>query len=544
VAFWVLATLAIAGHPAQAADDLSGADKLRALYSAEFRFTHDGIPIIPVAVADGLDEVTITGPRGLVVQPQGEGGPEIRADGAWRLRAEGARPARLRHWAIVWRGRPGQGRQANAEAERWKNLGENPRQFEQGTLFAVAGQVLDRRETLVAVGPMSSFEEADAAQARLRKKVAPAPLAEQGVYTELVERPHGVLEAVGAATGARVRNEGVIWFAGVDDTALRVDGKGRGVQGEVVFSGSYFGRLYVTLDRGGRIAVVNALSSERLLAGLVPAEIFSRAPTEALKAQAIAARGHLLTKIGRRHMGDPFRLCSRTHCQVYSGAGKENPRTTQAVDATRGELLFTEDGSDLVDTVYSANCGGHGEDNEKVWPDMSAGPQLRGRFDSLGEAPSARPGSSEEIFRAFLLNPPRSYDQVATIGSEDRFRWKVTLSAAEVTRMIEPLGVGQLRALRVVSRGASGRALAIELEGSRGRARIDGELRIRRTFGGLRSSMFIAEVVAGAVTFTGGGFGHGVGLCQTGSIGMSEAGKTYREILRKYYPGSTLKKLW
>jgi stage II sporulation protein D len=48
----------------------------------------------------------------------------------------------------------------------------------------------------------------------------------------------------------------------------------------------------------------------------------------------------------------------------------------------------------------------------------------------------------------------------------------------------------------------------------------------------------------GAATFRGGGFGHGVGLCQTGAIGMAEAGKSHAEILRHYYRGSVLRKLW
>src|SRR5205085_1056958 len=177
---------------------------------------------------------------------------------------------------------------------------------------------------------------------------------------------------------------------------------------------SYFGRVYVTLDRKGSIAVVNAVPEDRLLAGLVPAEIFPGAPDEALKAQAVAARGELLSKIGTRHIGDPFRLCSQTHCQVYSGAGKETPRTTAAVAATRGEVLFTTDGHDLVDTVYSASCGGHTENNENVWPDMPPYPTLRGRRDGNGGAgdPYAAGVNAENVAR-FIAEPPRSWCGVA-----------------------------------------------------------------------------------------------------------------------------------
>src|SRR6202000_564806 len=104
----------------------------------------------------------------------------------------------------------------------------------------------------------------------------------------------------------------------------------------------YFGRVYVTVDRSGKLAVVNAVPEDKLLAGLVRAEMLPSAPPEALKAQAIAARNELLAKLGTRHLTDPYRLCSTQHCQVYAGAGHEDARATAAVQATRGLLLERE----------------------------------------------------------------------------------------------------------------------------------------------------------------------------------------------------------
>src|SRR5438270_11493677 len=83
--------------PARAADEFSGADKLRALYSAEFRFTQDGLPVVPVAVGEGLATVTISGAPGLRLLPEGDGGPEVRADDTWLIRAQGTTPARLHY---------------------------------------------------------------------------------------------------------------------------------------------------------------------------------------------------------------------------------------------------------------------------------------------------------------------------------------------------------------------------------------------------------------------------------------------------------------
>jgi SpoIID/LytB domain protein len=300
----------------------------------------------------------------------------------------------------------------------------------------------------------------------------------------------------------------------------------------------------VTIDRQGAMAVVNAVPENRLLAGLIPAEIFPSAPDEALKAQAVAARGELLSKIGTRHIGDPFRLCSQTHCQVYSGAGHETPRTTAAVEATRGEVLF-EAGGGLADPVYSANCGGHTENNENVWADMPALPSLRGHRDAEKKAgdPFAA-GVTEKNVAAFIANPPPSFCGRAKLGAGDRFRWTVTRSQDELDKLLAKYRLGPIAAIEVVERGVSGRARAVRVTGATRSEIIRGELRIRQTFGNLRSSLFVVAMQGGAAVFRGAGFGHGVGMCQTGAIGMGETGKSYREILRHYYPGTTVRKLW
>ncbi len=307
--------------------------------------------------------------------------------------------------------------------------------------------------------------------------------------------------------------------------------------------------------------MVNAVPENELLAGLVPAEMFPSAPDEALKAQAVAARGELIAKIGNRHAGEPFRLCAETHCQVYAGASRETPRTTAAVEATRGEVLFEagaqgskqegkqggkDDGKDLVDTRYSANCGGHTEHNENVWPDMPAHPTLRGHRDGAVTAGDPFAGGvTEALVERFLDQPPASYcGSARQQGGGDRFRWTVTRGAAELDRLLAAYKLGPIKAIEVVERGVSGRARQVRVVGANRSETVSGELRIRQLFGGLRSSLFVVKVEGGAATFRGGGFGHGVGLCQTGAIGMAEAGKNYRDILRHYYQGSAIRKLW
>ena len=68
-------------------------------------------------------------------------------------------------------------------------------------------------------------------------------------------------------------------------------------------------------------------------------------PLEALKAQAVAARGEVLSKLGRAHTDDPYDICATVHCQVYSGVSKWSEQTNQAVRETRGMVLM--DGEDI-----------------------------------------------------------------------------------------------------------------------------------------------------------------------------------------------------
>jgi SpoIID/LytB domain protein len=546
------ALAALVPGAARGADEFSGADKLRSLYSAEFRFTDGGVPVVPVAVAQGVSEVAVSAEGGLRLLPEGDGGPELVGDDAWQVRAPRTTPARLRFWPVVWRGKGQHGAEAAARAREWQGRGLEAKAFEQGTLFAVAGEVLDRREVLVGAGPAPTWEAAEKTLERLRAR---QPLETPGIYTELVERPHGVLEAVGSRSGARMRNEGVLWFAAASPgRPLKIGWRRPGAAAPG--GGSYHGRIYVTIDRRGGLAVVNAVPENELLAGLVPAEMFPSAPDEALKAQAVAARGELLAKIGTRHTGEPFRLCAETHCQVYAGASRETPRTTAAVEATRGEVLFESSARpgapaterELVDTRYSANCGGHTEHNENVWPDMPAHPSLRGHRDSAAPTAAADPfarGVTDALVERFLGEPPPSYCGGARQqGGTDRFRWTVTRSAAELAQSLAEMKLGQVKAIEVLERGVSGRARQVRIVGTARAEVVRGELRIRQLFGGLRSSLFVVTVQGGAATFRGGGFGHGVGLCQTGAIGMAEAGKSYRDILRHYYQGSAIRKLW
>jgi stage II sporulation protein D len=552
---WPLVSLAAAGAAIALsvvhADEMSGSDKLRLLYSHRFTFSREGLPLVTVEIMDGQKTVGLSSESGLRLQPEGEGGAEVSAGSAWSIGVENARPARLKHWVIV-------SRQADdATLAIWKQRGYEPKTFETGIVFGVEGEMIDSREALLGVAPESD----PAAAARAARTIATKWSVETSVFPEMVEPPRGTLVARDGKSGTVVRNPGMLWFAPADagGTITVADvvhgGGGSQVGAEKRETRRYFGRVYVTVGQDGLLAVVNAIPEDRLLMGLVPSEMFPDAPAEALRAQAVAARTELLAKIGTRHFNDPYVVCSSQHCQVYGGVGLEDERTSKAVRATRGEVLM-RDGGGLVQAYYSASCGGFSEHNENIWP-LPADPSLRGHLDAQGKdlKPLDRfaAGVTDANLRDFLATPAERTYCGRSKYAKGRYRWKVELDAARVDTLVaaEFPTVGAVRQLVPKQRGISGRVRRLDIVGAKGSVTVEGDLRIRRLFGGLKSTLFdVSPSTDGSQhavarwIFDGAGFGHGVGMCQTGAIGMAEGGVDYRKILQHYYSGSHVHSLY
>jgi SpoIID/LytB domain protein len=539
----VIAVLAV-GQPALA-DETSTGDKLRTLYSNRFNFTDEGVPLITVEIMGNQREVRLRDRGGLRVRPDGSGGAAIDSgdDAGWVITAENTSPALIQEWTVVESLGPDDTAGITAAAERWQKRGLQVRAFEIGTIFGVDGEVIDTREVQIAVDPVNAGAGAERA-ATLAQRFS----VKTSVHAELVRRPSGTIVARSGTT--TVRNPSVLWFEprqpGSTITVDKVEVGGGGSQLETSLEDrSYWGSIYVTVDRKGALVVVNAVPENKLLAGLVPAEIFPDAPDAALEAQAIAARTELLEKIGRRNLTDPFLLCSTQQCQVYAGAGKEHPRTTRAVEKTRG-MVALRSGGGLVDARYSASCGGHSEDNDAIWggePD----PSLRGRVD--GKKAMSR--IDDRTLDGFLSADAETFWCGKTKAGKARLRWSARLDAVELAQRLasEAPAVGRPVRLEPLARGISGRIRELRIHGERGTVEIRGDLRIRRLLGGLRSTLFTVRsegpvTAPTAFVFRGAGFGHGVGMCQMGAIGMAEAGHSHAEILAHYYRGAHVHRLY
>jgi stage II sporulation protein D len=526
------------------ASDLSLSDRVRLLYSNQFHFNDRGEPQITVGVVQNVEHVELSAAAGLLVMPSGAGGTTIEGGTRFAVSLVRGKPAKQR-FAVVLEELAGPAMATlDRAAKKWRDKGFEPSDHEVGTVFGVSGHVLDNRRILLVAESLAGEEEAHRRAEVMRQRSG----ALGKLHPIVSERASGALVAEDAERGLKVAADGVLWFASKDGGPITVhdvpidSAHGGGVKHE---SREYHGGIYVAVDRRGKLAVANLVSESELLAGLVPAEIFASAPMAALQAQAVAARGQLLAKVGTRHLDDPFLLCSEQHCQVYAGKIREHERTTKAVRATVGRVAMRPGETQLVDTVYSANCGGHSEDNDAVWP-SPADPQLRGRPDLLLEARYAK-GITAANLGAFLRSSPKSYSQPEPEISKTAYRWRELLDPAVLAG--NPgldAGLGAIRKLEVRARGRSGRATRLRVTGERGEIEVNGELRIRRALGGLKSSLFevLAEREGGKIVLLGAGHGHGVGLCQHGAMGMAKDGKDYTAILAHYYQGAKLVQLW
>lgn len=523
------------------ASDLSLSDRIDLLYSNQFHFNRRGEPQITVGLLQGHREVRISAPSGLDVLPSGDGGTRIEAGGSVLVRLHEGHPAEQRY-AIVLQSLPADDARAlGRAAERWRAAGLSPAEHEVGTVFGVEGKVLDTRQILLTTGDFGSEATAE----REATKLVREHQALGKLHPIVRSRGHGRLLLEDLERGTVVHADGVSWLSPRGDGPLTVHDVPTGA-GSTKADRQYWGSVYVAVDRHGTLAVVNLVSETDLLAGLVPAEIYASAPHHALQAQAVAARGQLVSKVGTRHLDDPFLLCADQHCQVYAGKGHEHPRTTKAVRDTAGRVLMRPGGTHLVDTVYSANSGGHGEDNDVVWP-SPPDPQLRGRPDPLLPARLAE-RLREGDLAAWLRQSPKSYSLPDDDAGRAGYRWQASVDPAEIAgREGVPTALGTIEAMEVLARGRSGRATSLRLHGAAETHVLHGELRIRRALGGLKSSMFLVEPERdrhGRFQLLGGGHGHGVGLCQHGAMGMARDGKTVEEILAHYYQAATLERLW
>jgi stage II sporulation protein D len=352
---------------------------------------------------------------------------------------------------------------------------------------------------------------------------------------------------------------------------------------------TFQGNLILRQREEGTIAAINEINLEDYLQSVISSEMNPNAPPEFLKTHAILSRSWFLKALERKKQikrttsvpteeivvkekeitrwyeqedHDLFDVCADDHCQRYQGITKiVSERAVEAVQKTHGQVIAYND--EICDARFSKACGGMTERFETAWANKRI-PYLT----SISDAPVVHhPVETEEDAVHWILSEPDSYcntDNMAILENIlpdfDRettafFRWKVDYSHEELEEILREksgFDFGTLKDIQPLSRGPSGRIYRLMITGTKRSMVVGKELEIRRWLSRshLYSTAFIVRTerdACGEVErffFHGAGWGHGVGLCQIGAAVMATKGFIAEDILKHYFPGTQIRKIY
>ncbi len=343
---------------------------------------------------------------------------------------------------------------------------------------------------------------------------------------------------------------------------------------------TFKGELLLQARENGTICAINQIDLEDYLTSVIASEMNPEAPIEFLKVHAIISRSWFLSgwdrkkkskdeapSIEKRIEGeilrcydraehDLFDVCADDHCQRYQGIQKiASSQAEEAVQQTYGRVMVFQDA--ICDARYSKACGGRTETFATAWEDRAI-PYLTSVSDATLHHP---PILSEKDAEAWILSTPSAYCNPENTlllerilpgidcQTKDYFRWRVEYSRKELEEILREksgMDLGRLKEMVPLRRGPSGRISRLEIVGSKKRVIVGKELEIRRWLSPthLYSSAFFVKSDADRFIFHGAGWGHGVGLCQIGAAVMASQGWSAEEILRHYFPGVEIKKIY
>jgi len=515
-------------------------DELEQLHAKELSFRPDGVPIISIGLTSGQRRIRVTSDDALIFRLGRQGDQEVTvaAGDEWEVRLKNPHRGKTRTWVIAERFVGTDPVRVEASRARWTRYGHRVKVFMSGTLVDLEGQRIDTRIATVAIAP-----EANRRRARRRANQIKEHSRILGrLKEEYLERPGGTFVLTNLRSGETLTTHDLVSVRGAGaDGLVEIMGV-KWARGHT--SRRYPGEVSFLVGRGGKLEVVNQVDAETVVKGVVPTELFPEAPIEALKAQAVLARGQLLSKLGHRHPSKPYHLCARAHCQGYAGVERTSDLSDSAVKSTRGQMVFDRFG--LTDTVYHSSCGGRTEAYHEVW----GGPPnraLAGVSDGSGVGRLLSTASVNQ----HLKSRSQSWCAMSEKGRKS-FRWTARRNAESVSRRVnEQSPIGPVHAIHVLRRGRSGRVIDVEYEGTFGRYKAKGWALNRRLLKGLKSGLWTVSRRGGKPrgepsewVFRGGGHGHGVGMCQYGALSMAERGRSYTQILTHYFPHTRIETLW
>lgn len=337
----------------------------------------------------------------------------------------------------------------------------------------------------------------------------------------------------------------------------------QGVNLIVVENCSYRGRLEVGRYNKNTLTTVNILPVEDYLKGVVPNEMSSAYPIEALKAQAVCARSFCYSRkesVVDSNANQAFVVCDTSHCQVYGGFSTETNQTTAAVNATKGYKLWYQ--GKIIEANYFSTSGGATENAENVWG--SKVPYLKSVPDNYESEPEKEPwsfnfttkqiqnlfknrgidlGKIKDIFAQRYSDSGRVME-LKIIGENGTKVWKreegrsffslpgnkyKIVKTKEKPDKVYILSGKKKRQKRIQN------SYVISGNGKVSKMSRSVEQYIVKSKDNMTNFARKAPKNNQTIKIVGMGFGHGVGMSQSGAKGMAKEGYSYKDILNYYF---------
>ena len=294
----------------------------------------------------------------------------------------------------------------------------------------------------------------------------------------------------------------------LDENYSRVPGKneqlekiGDKMKGDLLVSGvHYTGAIEVWKGQNG-LYVINEIPFEDYIKSVVLAEVGANWEMEALKAQAVVSRTYAVYQ-KNANGNSYYHLTSSVLHQVYKGNSSDT-RIAYAVEKTSGEILTFN--NKTIEAFYHSTAGDRTELPEEVF------------------------GKSYPYLKSVQ----------ASCEASPYWVWERNIPISEIEKS---LNISGIKGIKIKSYTATGRTKELEIDSESEQIATIKSTELRRLLGWqkLPSTNFSLVRDNDSIIFEGKGYGHGVGLCQWSALEMAKKGKSYKEILSSFYPGTEI----
>ena len=267
----------------------------------------------------------------------------------------------------------------------------------------------------------------------------------------------------------------------------------------------YKDNIEVTKDISG-IKIINVVDINNYLAGVIESEGGGGRELEYYKVQAVMSRTYAI-KYGHRHNEEDFDLCDNIHCQAYHSMLRFTKKIDTAVVHTRGVVMMDQEGK-LLDSYFHANCGGQTSPAEYVWnKPVSYLYSFKDTFCIHTRQATWEKKIPKYLWKKFLV---------------DKYNYPIhhSVYGSKIYTFSQPYRKAFFQSPTL---GIPLRDLRAEFK--------------------LKSTFFSCYPEGDYVILKGRGFGHGIGLCQEGAMGMANYGYNYLQIGQFYFPNAFFKNI-